>query len=84
MPTLVEYPIRKKDEGDQSNEIAYPTGYRISRVEENYYLRASRCLRTYLPPYWLSESNRIFLILRKLLFIRRYILFNLKSSTALT
>lgn len=48
MPTLAEYPIRRKDEGDQSNEIAYPIGYRISRVEENYYLRASRWLRTYL------------------------------------
>lgn len=47
-----------------------PTGYRISRVEENYYLRASRWLHTYLPSYWLSESNRTFLIPSKLLFIR--------------
>lgn len=79
------YPVRKKDEGSKQrpNEIAYPAGYRISRVEENYYLRTSRWLRTYLPSYWLSEGSRTFLIPGKLLFIRRYILFNPKNSTRL-
>jgi len=82
IPAPVEYQTHvRKTKGikapTQRNSL--PAGYRISRVEENYYLRASHWLRTYLPSYWLSESNRTFLIPGKLLFTRRYILLRQNS-----
>lgn len=79
IPVLVEYQSVRKTKGIKATAQRNSLSHRISNFEGGReLLRASRWLRTYLPPYWLSESNRIFLILGKLLFIRRYILFNPK------
>lgn len=62
---LYEKQNPKVDEGSKQNPTKQliPTGYRVSRVEENYYLQSFHWLRTYLPSYWLSQSIPVFHVL---------------------